>query len=138
MIFDFIESFTISDNFLNFWFRFIYKYRSAVEIQNMSYVQDKIFADYETYSGFVLEKYIRQQYVETGKYNIVTNYWRKDETDEIDLVAVNEIDKKIVIGEVKRNPDKIDLKVLEGKSTGIVNHHKGWDIDFKAISLSDM
>lgn len=130
--------YAISDNFLNFWFRFIYKYRSAVEIQNMSYVQDKIFADYETYSGFVLEKYIRQQYVETGKYNIVTNYWRKDETDEIDLVAVNEIDKKIVIGEVKRNPDKIDLKVLEGKSTGIVNHHKGWDIDFKAISLSDM
>ena len=25
----------IADNFLNFWFRFIYKYRSAVEIQNM-------------------------------------------------------------------------------------------------------
>ena len=39
----------ISDNFMNFWFRFIYKYRSAVEIQNMKYVQDKVFADYETY-----------------------------------------------------------------------------------------
>ena len=28
----------IEDNFLNFWFRFIYKYRSAVEIGNMEYL----------------------------------------------------------------------------------------------------
>jgi len=34
-------------------------------------------ADYETYSGFVLEKWFRQAYGETGEYNLVTNYWRK-------------------------------------------------------------
>lgn len=53
--------YSISDNFLNFWFRFIYKYRSAVEIQNMQYVQDKVFADYDTYSGFILEKYVNMK-----------------------------------------------------------------------------
>lgn len=130
--------YSISDNFLNFWFRFIYKYRSAIEIQNMQYVQDKVFADYDTYSGYVLEKYMRQQFVETGEYNIVINYWGKDEKDEIDLVAVNEAEKKIVIGEVKRNPDKINLDILKEKATGIVRHHKNWDIDFRALSLKDM
>lgn len=130
--------YSISDNFLNFWFRFIYKYRSAVEIQNMQYVQDKVFADYDTYSGFILEKYVRQLFVESGEYNIVTNYWGKDETDEIDLVAVNETERKVVIGEVKRNPDKINLNVLKEKAAGIVRHHKNWDISFKAVSLKDM
>lgn len=56
----------INDNFLNFWFRFIYKYRSAIEIGNFGYVRDKISADYETYSGFILERYFRQVYKETG------------------------------------------------------------------------
>lgn len=130
--------YSISDNFLNFWFRFIYKYRSAVEIQNMQYVQDKVFADYDTYSGFILEKYVRQLFVESGEYNIVTNYWGKDETDEIDLVAVNETERKVVIGEVKRNPDKINLNVLKEKAAGIVRHHKNWDISFKAVSLKDL
>lgn len=130
--------YSISDNFLNFWFRFIYKYRSAVEIQNMQYVQDKVFADYDTYSGFILEKYVRQLFVESGEYNIVTNYWGKYETDEIDLVAVNETESKVVIGEVKRNPDKINLNVLKEKAAGIVRHHKNWDISFKAVSLKDM
>lgn len=130
--------YSISDNFLNFWFRFIYKYRSAVEIQNMQYVRDKVFADYDTYSGFILEKYVRQLFVESGEYNIVTNYWGKDETDEIDLVAVNETERKVVIGEVKRNPDKINLNVLKEKAAGIVRHHKNWEIDFRALSLKDM
>ena len=120
----------ISDNFINFWFRFIYKYRSAVEIQNMQYAQDKVFADYETYSGLILEKLIRQLYMESGLYNIVTNYWDKDETDEIDLIAVNEIDKIAIIGETKRNKAKIDLKVLEKKTAKIIYHHKGWNINF--------
>lgn len=130
--------YSISDNFLNFWFRFIYKYRSAVEIQNMQYVQDKVFADYDTYSGFILEKYFRQQYVESGEYNIVTNYWGKNETDEIDLVAVNETERKVVIGEVKRNPDKINMKVLREKATTIVAHHRNWNIDFKGMSIQNM
>lgn len=128
----------ISDNFINFWFRFIYKYRSAVEIQNMQYVQDKVFADYETYSGLILEKLIRQLYMESGLYNIVTNYWDKDETDEIDLIAVNEIDKIVIIGETKRNKAKIDLKVLEKKAAKIIYHHKGWNINFIGTSLEDL
>lgn len=128
----------LSDNFLNFWFRFIYKYRSAVEIQNMQYVQDKVFADYDTYSGLILEKYARQLFVESGEYNIVTGYWGKDEKDEIDIVAVNETERKVVICEVKRNPDKIDLKTLTAKAHAITHHHNGWEIELRAISLNDM
>ena len=128
----------IRDNFLNFWFRFIYKYRSAVEIGNLAYVREKIMADYSTYSGWVLERYFRQMYRETGLYNIVINYWEKDGSNEIDLVAVNEADREIVIGEVKRNPRRIDLHGLEEKSKNIASHRKGWHIEYVPLSLDDM
>ncbi len=131
--------YSISDNFLNFWFRFIYRYRSAVEVGNLEWIKDKVMADYETYSGLVLERYFRQLYAETGRYNLVTNYWKKkDGKDEIDIIAVNEADKELVIGEIKRNPEKIDLTELTEKAQGIVLYHKRWDIRYVGLSLKEM
>lgn len=128
----------IKDNFLNFWFRFIYKYRSAVEIGNLDYVRAKTLADYETFSNWVLERYFRQIYRETGMYNIVTNYWERGGLNEIDIIAVNDADRKLVIGEVKRNPTRIDMYRLKEKSTEILNKRKYWNIEYIGLSLSDM
>lgn len=131
--------YSISDNFLNFWFRFIYRYRSAVEVGNLEWLREKVTADYESYSGLVLERYFRQLYAETGRYNLVTNYWKKkDGKDEIDIIAVNEADKELVIGEIKRNPEKVCLTELKEKAQGIVLHHKRWDIRYEGLSLEDM
>ena len=131
--------YVIADNFLNFWFRFIYRYRSAVEVGNLEWLQQKVLADYESYSGPILERFFRQVYAETGLYNTVTNYWRKkDGKDEIDLIAVNDTEKSIVIGEIKRNPDKIDLHVLEKKAVSIVAHHKKWSVSYIGLSMKDM
>lgn len=128
----------INDNFLNFWFRFIYKYRSAIEIGNSDYVRNKIAADYETYSGFILERYFRQTYKESGLYNIVSNYWNRSGKDEIDLIAVNQNDKQIVIAECKRNQQRIDLETLKENSATILDAHKKWDVQFIGLSLDDV
>lgn len=131
--------YSISDNFLDFWFRFIYRYRSAVEVGNLEWLTEKVMADYETYSGLVLERYFRQLYAETGRYNLVTNYWKKkDGKDEIDIIAVNEADKELVIGEIKRNPEKISLSDVKDKAQGIVLHHKRWNVQYVGLSLLDM
>jgi uncharacterized protein len=136
--------YSISDNFLNFWFRFIYKYRSAVEIGNMDYVRQRIEENYETFSGHVLERWFKQSYRETGEYNIVTNYWEKGskgkpgEDNEIDLIAVNEADRRIVIGECKRNASKFSRKKLIEKAAKIAGHHKGWTINYVGLSLRDI
>ena len=125
------------DNFLTFWFRFIHKYRSAVEIDNMDYVRAKVQADYNTFSGFILERYFRQQYAETGIYNIVSNYWHRD-ADEIDLIAVDEADKHLVIAECKRQAKRIDLDLLREKARAIVTKHRRWQVEYRALSLEDM
>lgn len=128
----------IKDNFLNFWFRFVYKYRSAIEFGNLEYVQQKVLADYDTYSGHILERYFRQKYKETGLYNIVTNYWEKGNANEIDLIAVNEVDKEVVIGECKRNPKRISLNVLQEKAANIQAKQKKFSYHFIGLSLEDM
>lgn len=127
----------IRDNFLTFWFRFIHKYRSAIEIDNLDYVCDKVLADYNTFSGFILERYFRQQFAEKGCYNIVTNYW-KGGADEIDLIAVNEAEKHLVIAECKRQAKRIDLNTLQAKASEIVAKHRRWTIELKGLSLEDM
>ena len=101
-------------------------------------MREKVTADYSTFSGWILERYFRQMYRETGLYNIVTNYWEKDGSNEIDLVAVNEVEREIVIGEVKRNPRRIDLHGLEEKSRNIISKRKGWHIEYVGLSLEDM
>ena len=106
---------------------------------NLEWLQQKVLADYESYSGPILERFFRQVYAETGLYNTVTNYWRKkDGKDEIDLIAVNDTEKSIVIGEIKRNPEKIDLHVLEKKAVSIVAHHKKWSVSYIGLSMKDM
>lgn len=47
----------IIDNYFNFWFRFIYKYKSAIEIENYDFVKDIVKRDFSVYSGRFLEKY---------------------------------------------------------------------------------
>ena len=34
-----------------------------------------------------------------GHYNLVTNYWEKDENNEIDLIAVNDAYREIVVSQ---------------------------------------
>ena len=83
----------IEDNFLSFWFRFIYKYRSAVEIENYQLVKEIILRDYPTFVGPILEKYFIEKLKATNSFTEIGSYWSKDNQDEIDIVAINEIEK---------------------------------------------
>ena len=53
-------------------------------------------------------------------------------------IAVNDADKSIIIGEIKRNPDKIDIDTLKEKSVSLVAHHKKWTIAYIGLSMDDM
>ncbi|MFA7180954.1 MAG: ATP-binding protein [Bacteroidales bacterium] len=128
----------IDDCFLNFWFRFIYKYRSAVEIGNFHYVREIVERDYDTYSGIVLEKFFRKMMMESNEYSDIQGYWNSKGENEIDIVAINELEKRLVFCEVKRNPKRIRLGELEHKAKVIISKYPGYSLDFKGLSLEDM
>ncbi|HCC50847.1 MAG TPA: ATPase [Porphyromonadaceae bacterium] len=132
------NKYKIEDNFLNFWFRFIYKYRSAVEIGNLDYVRDIVERDYETYSGIILEKYFRTMMIESKEFSDIQGYWNSKGENEIDIVAVNEFEKRLVFCEVKRNPRRISLGELENKAKDIVTKYPKFTAEYKGLSLEDM
>ena len=132
------NKYKIEDNFLNFWFRFIYKYRSAVEIGNLGYVRDIVERDYETYSGIILEKYFRTVMIESGEFSEIQGFWNSRGENEIDIVAVNEAEKRLVFCEVKRNFRRISLGELENKAKGIIVKYPKFSIEYKSLSLENM
>ena len=132
------NKYKIEDCFLNFWFRFIYKYRSAVEIGNLDYIRDIVERDYETYSGIILEKYFRATMIEAKEFYDIQGYWNSKGEDEIDIVAINELEKRLVFCEVKRNARRISLAELKNKARSIIAKYPKYSIEFKGLSLEDM
>lgn len=130
--------YTIEDNFLKFWFRFIYKYRSTVEIGNLDYLKEIVKRDYAVFSGKILEKYFTQKLMDEKKYNIIGTYWERNNQNEIDIVAINELEKKMLFAEVKRNPDKINLQELKEKSKNLIQQFKGFQFEYRGFTLEDV
>lgn len=128
----------IVDNYLGFWFRFVYKYKSAVEIGNYQYVRDIIERDYTTYSGLILEKYFTEKMAASHLYSDIGNYWEKSNQNEIDIVAVNEFEKKVVFAEVKRKKENISIPELQRKSETLLHQLKGYAAEYRALSIEDM
>jgi len=128
----------IIDNFFNFWFRFIYKYRSAIELENYEYVKNIVRRDYETYSGLFLERYFQEKLRLSYKYSAIRNYWERGNQNEIDIVAINEDEKRMLIGEVKRNPKKINLHKVEQKALKLTDKYKKYAVEYLGFSLEDM
>lgn len=128
----------IIDNFLSFWFRFIYKNQGAVEIKNFDYIKDLVLRDYSVYSGIILERYFRQKLIETKEYNQIGSYWESGNRNEIDLVAVNDLKKKVLIAEVKRKKEKINLQVLEVKAEKLLQRFSDYTVTFSGFSIEDM
>lgn len=128
----------IQDAFLSFWFRFVYRYRSVVEIGNFAFLQQVIQRDFATYSGEWLERLFQEQLAATGKYSLIGNYWESGNRNEIDIVALNEWDKIALIAEVKRNPKNIRLGKLKEKSRKLEQLLKGYQIEYRGLSLVDL
>ena len=123
---------------MNFWFRFIHKNRSAIETGNFHYIRQILKRDFKTYSGLFLEKLFHELIAETSEYNRIGNYWEKGNLNEIDLIAVNDMQKTMLVADIKINPDKLDIGNLKTKSKAIVSKFNDYTIDYKGLSIENI
>ncbi len=133
--------YTIDDQFLKFWFRFIYKYTHIIEAGGNDKLRTIAERDFATVSGKSLEHYFNEVLKESGGYTRL-GYWhdRKGE-NEIDIVAEDEVDGKIEFIEVKRQERNFDEKVLKAKSESfmrVVGAFNGYEIIYRGLSIDDM
>ncbi|WP_202897989.1 ATP-binding protein [Hippea alviniae] len=130
--------YVIDDNFLNFWFRFVYRNSSAVEIKNFDYVKRYIKENFNTFLGKVLERYFKEKLMLSGRFSYIGSYWDEKGENEIDIVALNEMEKHVLIAEVKMNKDRININTLKRKAEKIFPYLKGYEIEYKGFSLEDV
>ena len=66
---------SLNDNYLRFWFRFIFPNQSLIEMGKYDLLREVIDRGYEQYSGLVLEKYFRSKIAEEERITGIGSYW---------------------------------------------------------------
>ncbi len=133
--------YAIQDNFLTFWFRFIFKYGHIIEIGAYEQMKAIIRRDYATFSGKMLERYFRAKAAETGRYTMIDRWWDRKGENEIDMIAANEIENVAGIYEIKRNRRHISIAGLKEKAEVMLTHvHalKDCSIEYHGLDIDDM
>ncbi len=129
----------IADNYIRFYFRFVERYREEVELENLDFWEG-FLEEYNAYLGGIFEDVARQFLAKLNKagrlpfhFTRIGRWWRKNE--EIDLLTLNEREKKALFVEVKwkdlsERQARGILRELERKAelVGLEGWEKGYGI----------
>ncbi len=103
----------VNDNFLKFWFRFVFPYESYLEIEQTDYVISKIKEDFNYFVSFVFEDVCRDRIrnLKLPFKPIKSGRWW-GQALEIDIVSLGENDE-VLFSECKWWDAKVGLNILE-------------------------
>ncbi|MEZ8062068.1 MULTISPECIES: ATP-binding protein [Vibrio] len=132
--------FEIEDPFINFWFKFIHSNSSAVEMDNFDYIKAHIERDFDTFSVWQLKSLFKAILAESKRFNKIGGYWNAKGQDVIDIVAVNELEKAVLIAECQRQQSIYDEAMLIAKSQSLISkmslqHYK---MTYRGVSLDNL
>ena len=134
----------IADNFIRFWFRYVYPYKGELELDNMQIVIDEMDKDFTTgFVAFVYEDICKNIFVNLCKNGAIPfapsrigSYWLNDYDGdtEIDIMAVDSQNKLIFAGECKYHVKPVDapvyfaLKEKVANASEIKKAYPGYDV----------
>lgn len=109
----------ITDNYIAFWFKFVYPYRAYLEKGETDYVLSQIKKGFiQNYTSFVYENVCRERMWTLSaentwdfKFDRVGRYWGA-KAGETDIVAIDTVGQNLVIGECKYTTSSKGLSVL--------------------------
>lgn len=98
----------IKDNFLRFYFSYVFPYRSQLEIGNIKFVLDRLKLTFNEFVGKTYENLAREYVL--SNFNVIKcgRWW--DKNTEIDILAIG--DEFTLFGECKWQNRKVTMKVL--------------------------
>ena len=111
----------IADNFVRFWFRYVYPYKGELELDNQQIVLDELEKDFvQKFVAFAYEdvcKDIFASLCRTGELDFtpsrIGSYWLNDVNSDtqIDVMAVDHQRKRLFAGECKYHSKPVDAPV---------------------------
>ena len=111
----------ISDNFLRFWFRYVYPYKGELELDNTQISLDELDKDFkEKFVAFAYEDICKEIFARLCSDKAIDftpskigSYWLNDKSGntQIDVMAVDTVNKRLFAGECKYHNQPIDADV---------------------------
>lgn len=142
----------ISDNLLRFWFRYVYPYKGELELDNIQISLDELNKDFrEKFVAFAYEDICKEIFAKLCSDKKIDftpskigSYWLNDYggNTQIDVMAVDTVNKRLFAGECKYRNQPIDADVyfeLAKKvenSSEIQSVFKGYDVIYGVFSKS--
>ncbi len=135
----------LRDNFLAFWFRYVYKNASMLEEFSGVRLLPKIQRDLPNFFGFQFEKFVRDwlqrqclKAPEKFPFDLVGGYWDKGE-NEIDVVAFADNDAICLVGECKWSSKRVSLALDNelDKALAALTRKRTFGKIFKAVFVGD-
>ena len=122
----------IKDNFIRFWFRFIYPNRSYIEMGHTEVVMNRLERNFiDNHVSFVYEEVCKEKLWElsaAGKFpgilEKIGRWW--DNAHEVDIVGISEADNLLVLGECKFWRTTVGVNVLSEleQKAAFIDWHK--------------
>lgn len=139
----------IKDNYLRFWFAFVYPNMSFIESGHSRIVMNKIRNSLvKNHIAFVYEDVCKERMWDLNvegawpfNFTKIGRYW--DSKDEIDIVALDPEGKNLILGECKYWAEPVGVSVLrdlEAKTDSVAwerNKRKVWYVLFSASGFTD-
>lgn len=117
--------YSISDNYLKFWFTFVRPNSTRIELGKSTEVTKEVLSKINEYVGFAFEDISKQFLIKNALFEFTKlgKWWHKDK--EIDIVALNEKTKEILFAECKWQNNVNAEKVCKGlaEKSEYVNWH---------------
>lgn len=142
----------ISDNFLRFWFRYVYPYKGELELDNTQISLDELDKDFkEKFVAFAYEDICKEIFARLCSDKAIDftpskigSYWLNDKSGntQIDVMAVDTVNKRLFAGECKYHNQPIDADVYfelvkkVDNSTEIKSAFKGYTVIYGVFSKS--
>lgn len=109
----------IKDNFIEFWFKFVYPYRSYAESGYTELIMSRIKNNFvRSHAAYIYEEICRNCYMRRLAANGILGFtpdkigrWWDRKNTEIDIVGIDSMGKDIVFGECKFTNDPMDVNV---------------------------
>ena len=142
----------ISDNFLRFWFRYVYPYKGELEIDNMQISLDELDKDFkEKFVAFAYKDICKEIFARLCSDKAIEftpskigSYCLNDKSGntQIDVMAVDTVNKRLFAGECKYHNQPVDADVYfelvkkVDNSAEIKSAFKGYTVIYGVFSKS--
>ncbi len=133
--------FQIDDCFFRFWFRFIHKLNYLDELGRRDRMLDIARRDFDSFSGFALERYFAAKLAEEKCCTRLGGWWDRKGENEIDIVYEDEVGDTLGFCEVKVDSSRYEAALLKRKADAFFAKNpelKSRRAIYRGLSLEDM